>query len=213
MLELLIKGSIAYLLGSVSGALLTGRLFGGVDIRKLGSGNAGGTNALRTQGPLFALLVIVIDIGKGVLAVVLARTLPAFGGGDLPDHVLVGACGALAVVGHIWPVWHGFRGGKGAATLIGVYAAAAPMTLLVALPLWFACIALTGFVGLATMLAVTAAVAGVGALYPEEPGLWVMAGCLAALIVYAHRGNIARMRAGNENRMEKAMLFRRGRRQ
>lgn len=210
MLDLIVKATLAYLLGSISGALLTGKLRGGVDIRKVGSGNAGGTNALRTQGPLFALAVIVIDIGKGVLAVVLATQLPALGSAVLPPDRVIGACGAMAVVGHIFPLWHGFRGGKGAATLIGVYAAATPWVLAVVLPLWIVSVVLTGYVGLATMLAVVAAVAAVVWFYPDLPGLLAMATALALLIIYAHRGNIARLRAGTENRMARAMLFRRG---
>ena len=107
----------AYGRGSVSGALLVGRLRGGVDIRMLGSGNAGGTNALRTQGPWFALGVIVIDLGKGWLAAAwLPLAAARFGASALG---LPEACAFAAMLGHVWPLWHGFRGGKGAATLVG----------------------------------------------------------------------------------------------
>ena len=106
--------AVAYLLGSASGALLVGALRGGIDIRTLGSGNAGGTNALRTQGAGFALAVVVIDLGKGWIAAALLP-LAAARFGAVPAG-LPAACAFAAMVGHVWPVWHGFRGGKGAAT-------------------------------------------------------------------------------------------------
>ena len=106
----------AYLLGSLSGSLLLGKLRG-VDIRTQGSGNAGGTNAFRTQGAKFALGVVVVDIGKGALAAWLGLR---FAQADTAWLAYVVAF--AAVIGHVWPVWHGFRGGKGAATLIGAVA-------------------------------------------------------------------------------------------
>ena len=121
MLELGLKTLIAYLLGSLLGAMLIGALRG-VDIRETGSGNAGGTNALRTQGFWFAVGVALIDVGKGALAV---AWLPGWQPMGLPADPLVDrgwlavACGAAAVAGHIWPLWHEFRGGKGGATLLG----------------------------------------------------------------------------------------------
>jgi glycerol-3-phosphate acyltransferase PlsY len=159
MLELGAKVLIAYLLGSVSGSLLVGRLRGGVDIRTLGSGNAGGTNALRTQGLHFAFWVMLIDIGKGVLA---AAWLPH---ADLPlvsvdptiDRTwLTVACAAAVVIGHVYPLWYGFRGGKGAATLLGVLAGLDAAALAPVLAVWLIVVMLTGYVGLATMLAVAA---------------------------------------------------------
>ena len=110
----------AYLLGSLNGALLLGRLRG-VDIRTQGSGNAGGTNALRTQGPAFALGVVVIDVLKAWIAV---RVL----GGPGTTWLAVG-CGLAAVLGHVYPVFHGFRGGKGVATLLGTLLAVSPLLL------------------------------------------------------------------------------------
>lgn len=107
----------AYLLGSLSGSLLLGRRRG-VDIRTQGSGNAGGTNAFRTQGPAFGLGVVLIDIGKGVLAAWLARALaPTDSVFDPAAHGYAAVIAAM--LGHVWPLWHGFRGGKGAAPLVG----------------------------------------------------------------------------------------------
>jgi len=119
MIDLLIKVLLSYLLGSVSGSMVMGRVRH-VDIRQSGSGNAGGTNAFRTQGLRFALGVVVIDIGKGALAAGLLPWLGEVlaGPGTQPEQTAL-ACGFMAVVGHCYPVWHGFRGGKGAATAVG----------------------------------------------------------------------------------------------
>lgn len=124
MLELGVTTLLAYLLGSLIGSLIVGRLRGGVDIRNAGSGNPGGTNALRTQGAAFALWVVLIDAGKGWIAVAVLPDLrlPFVGIDPAIDRLwLTVACGAAVVVGHVYPVWYGFRGGKGAATLVGAH--------------------------------------------------------------------------------------------
>src|SRR5687768_3501188 len=137
---------VAYLLGSLSGSLLLGR-WRGVDIRTLGSGNAGGTNALRTQGWKFALGTVVVDVGKGALATWLALRY-----GHAAWVAL--AAGFAAVVGHVWPVFHGFRGGKGAGTLVGVLAVAWPTALAAVLATWVVAMVVGGYVGLSTVLGV-----------------------------------------------------------
>ena len=106
----------AYLIGSISGGLVLGRLRE-VDIRELGSGSAGGANALRTQGLTFALGVMLIDVGKGVLAAWLGRRFAPINGGS--NASLGYAATLAAMLGHAWPLWHGFRGGRGAAPLLG----------------------------------------------------------------------------------------------
>src|SRR5580693_5472058 len=154
MLELGVKILIAYLLGTLLGSLMLGRLRG-VDIRSMGSGNAGATNALRTQGKLFGFLVLCIDIVKGMLAVwwLPAASLPGVGiDPALPREWLTLACGFSVIVGHVYPVWFGFRGGKGAATMVGVIAAVDVRLLLPMLVSWFVVLVLWGYVGLATML-------------------------------------------------------------
>ncbi len=213
MNDLIIKAALSYLLGSVVGGLLVGRLRGGVDIRKVGSGNAGGTNALRTQGKQFAFWVLLIDIGKGWLATgVLARWSmtelePA---GDWQGWV-VAACGVAVMLGHIYPLWYGLRGGKGVATLIGAVLGIGPWLLIPMLLTWLAAVALWGYVGLASMLgAVALAVAiAVSAASPRTPLLTF--GVLSALLItYTHRANIARMRAGAEPRARRLWLLGRG---
>ena len=192
---------LAYLLGSISGSLLLGKLRG-IDIRTIGSGNAGGTNALRTQGIKFALGTVLVDIGKGALGTWLAlRLLPA----GLAAAWLYG-CVLAAVVGHVWPAFHGFRGGKGAATLVGGLAVVWPQVLLPAFIVWLVSLAWGGYVGLATMLAgislvLVALIQGSDA---SRLGFSIVA---AALLVFTHRSNITRLRAGTESRFERVRVL------
>lgn len=193
----------AYLLGSLSGSLLLGRLRG-VDIRRLGSGNAGGTNALRTQGWKFALGTVLVDVGKGALAAWLALR---FGGGSawLPY-----AAGGAAMLGHVYPVFHGFRGGKGAGTLVGVLLVLWPLAVVVMIGAWLLVLAASGYVGLSTVLA------GIGlvplALATQAgPARLVFVLGVAVFLVFTHRSNLARLRAGTEPRFERARLLRRSR--
>jgi glycerol-3-phosphate acyltransferase PlsY len=208
MLELGIKTLLAYLLGSLIGSLIVGRLRGGVDIRTLGSGNPGGTNALRTQGWAFAVWVIVIDAGKGWLAAAVVPDLALFGPDPAVDRLwLTVACAAAVVVGHVYPVWYGFRGGKGAATLVGVLLGLKPVALVPVLVVWLLVVMISGFVGLATMVATAAFPAYIAGLDPSSALLAF--GCAMVLFVcYTHRSNIERMRAGTENRAQRLWLLR-----
>jgi glycerol-3-phosphate acyltransferase PlsY len=210
MLELGVKILVAYLLGTLLGSLILGRLRG-VDIRSMGSGNAGATNALRTQGKLFGFLVLLIDVAKGVFAVwwLPAAVLPAVGiDPGLPREWLTLACGFAVIVGHVYPVWFSFRGGKGAATVAGVVAAVDLRLLLPLLVSWFVVLLLTGYVGLATMLSGVALVIAVYVLEPDNVPLLSFCALVTLFVVYTHRGNIARMRAGQENRVRRLWLFR-----
>ena len=212
MLELGVKFLISYFIGSLMGALIVGRLRGGVDIRTMGSGNAGGTNALRTQGLLFALGVVVIDVGKGVVG---AGLVPGL---DLPlvpaDPAisrtwLTLCCSAAAVFGHVWPIYHRFRGGKGAATLMGTLIILGPVLLLPLLLTWAVVFVLFGYVGLATMSAAVAVPVYVAVVHwPEQLPLLIYCAVMAGFVIRWHRSNIQRMREGTENRVTKAMLFR-----
>jgi acyl phosphate:glycerol-3-phosphate acyltransferase len=209
--ELLIKMLASYLMGSIVGGLLVGRLRGGVDIRTLGSGNAGGTNALRTQGKSFALWVLVIDIGKGWLAtgVLAPAILPGIVTASTDLRVwIAAACGVSAIVGHVYPLWHGFRGGKGVATLVGVVAGINAWLLAPMLLTWLGAVVLVGFVGLASMLAAASLPVYVQAAGIEPgPPMTTFGVLVTALLVFTHRGNIARMRAGTEPRARRLWLF------
>jgi glycerol-3-phosphate acyltransferase PlsY len=205
--EFLVKILVSYLLGSIVGSLVVGRLRGGVDIRTLGSGNAGGTNALRTQGKAFAFWVMLIDIGKGWMAARVVASWPVAAAADLGDW-LPAACGLAAIAGHVYPVWHGFRGGKGVATLVGVVLGINLWLLVPMLLTWLVAVVLTGFVGLGSMLAACSIPVFVveGGIEPRVP-LVVFGAVATAMIVFTHRGNIARMRAGTEPRARRLWFF------
>jgi glycerol-3-phosphate acyltransferase PlsY len=215
MLELSVKFLISYFIGSIVGSMLVGRLSGGIDIRNLGSGNAGGTNALRTQGLGFALAVVVIDVGKGVVA---AGIVPGLGLWLVPADAEISriwltlCCSAAAVIGHVWPMWHDFRGGKGAATLVGTLIVLAPATILPILIVWASTLVMFGYVGLATVSAGIAAPVYLAVTrLPEDQPVFIYCVVLALYLLFSHRSNIERMWRGNESRFSRAMIFRKGR--
>lgn len=200
-----------YLLGSISGSLVLGR-FASVDIRTMGSGNAGGTNALRTVGWKFALGVVFIDIGKGAVAAGLVPLAATALVASPPEIAVMAASGGLAaVLGHVWPVYFRFRGGKGAGTAVGAIAVAAPWCLAPLLLVWVVTVVGTGYVGLATILAGLSLVPSMWLLGPDPlpPALGVLAIALAVLLIFTHRSNLTRMLNRTENRFEKARLLRR----
>jgi glycerol-3-phosphate acyltransferase PlsY len=202
MTDLLIKVALAYLLGSVSGSMVMGA-FRRVDIRESGSGNAGGTNAFRTQGFRFALGVVIVDIGKGALA---AWGLPAIDlglpGGQVANMYQQLACGFAAVVGHCYPLWYGFRGGKGAATAVGALLVIEPVVILPMLITWLVVLMLTGWVGLGTMLAALSLIPAFVLLRAPAPAV-LFAILLAGFVVFTHRSNIRKMLNGSEYRFER----------
>jgi glycerol-3-phosphate acyltransferase PlsY len=210
-----LKVIAAYLLGSVVGSLVVGRLRGGIDIRKLGSGNAGSTNALRTQGAAFAIPVIIIDVAKGWFA---ARWLPEIAlpgvapSTGAPALWLPAACAFAAILGHVFPVWHGFRGGKGVATLVGAFAGLDPLLLLPLISTWLGLVMVSGYVGLASIAASLGLVVYLlirdGLVFTPELGFTI---ACAALVLFTHRGNLRRMRAGTEPRAKKLWLLGRAR--
>lgn len=215
MIELPLKAVISYLLGSIVGSLLVGKVRGGVDIRDQGSGNAGGTNALRTQGKWFAFWVMVIDVGKGWVAT------GYLAGAQIPDIApapadwrvwSVAVCGIAVMLGHVYPLWHGFRGGKGVATLVGAVLGAAPTFLVPVLMIWLVAVILFGFVGLGSILgAMTFVAAAATSGGPTRLPLLAFAVLSAALIAYTHRSNITRMMTGTEPRARRLWLLGSGR--
>lgn len=211
MLDLGLKIVAAYLLGSVMGGLILRSLVGGADIRQEGSGNAGATNALRTRGKGFGAAVALVDVVKGAVA---AGLLPLIALPGLePATELVGGwvpalCAMAAVFGHIWPIWHGFRGGKGAATLVGTLIVIEPMALLPVFGVWILCLILTGYVGLATVLAAVAAPVYALFVGGVESILFTFAGVMCLTIIYTHRSNLQRLARGTEARFDSVMLFR-----
>ena len=213
MLELGVKFLISYFIGSLMGAMIIGKLRGGVDIRTMGSGNAGGTNALRTQGKLFAVGVVVIDIGKGVIG---AGVIPELNVPFVPEDPMISrtwltiCCSMAAVLGHVWPIYHGFKGGKGAGTFIGTLMILGPHLIIGVLLVWAGVLVVSGFVGLATMSATTALPIYLGlGLQLEDQPMFIYTSVMAMLIIFWHRSNIQRMRDGTENRNTGVMIFRR----
>lgn len=204
---LLAKLIASYLLGSIVGSLVLGKLRG-VDIRTQGSGNAGATNALRTQGKAFAIGTALIDFGKGVLAAALIAPIAFDAAGPLTLIETQLACGLAASLGHCYPVFHGFRGGKGAGTLFGMLAFLFPWVALVVLGLWLLVLTTTGYVGLGTVIA-GIAFPIVLVLIQGWPGgmLTGLAVAAAALLVFTHRSNLARIAAGSEHRFERARVL------
>ena len=178
---------VGYLLGSIPFGIILTRLFGVGDLRSIGSGNIGATNVLRTGRKGLALATLLLDLAKGYIAVCLAASLP---GGDP-------ALGGLAaVIGHCFPVWLKFRGGKGVATLMGVSLGLAWGIGGVYAAVWIAVLALTRISSLGGICAAVAApVAALALGWPEfVPAL----AFLALLVLWLHRANIARLRAGSE---------------
>jgi glycerol-3-phosphate acyltransferase PlsY len=193
--------SLAYLLGSIPFGYLLVRLSGGGDVRRTGSGGTGATNVSRRAGKRVGVLTLLLDALKGAAAVLLARALLGAG-----DGWWVCAAGVAAVLGHVFPVWLRFRGGKGVATGLGVFLVLAPLATLCALAVFVVVVWLWRYVSLGSMAGAAAlplAVWALGALgiggRPSAPVLAVAAAG-AALIVLMHRANIGRLMRGEESR-------------
>ena len=201
MLALVLSLIGSYFLGSIPFGLLAARLKG-MDIRKHGSGNIGATNVWRVCGWRYGLPVFVLDVLKGVAAVWLARWLAVRFSGD------VAWCGIVAamacIIGHSFPVWLGFKGGKGVATSLGVFLGLMPVPSLIALVLWVAIFKMSGYVSLASIVAAVALPAAAIAMQLMQRGYgWPVSGfavVIGLLVILRHRSNIGRLRAGTENR-------------
>ena len=210
MIELILKGALSYLLGSIVGSLAVARLTGGADIRTLGSGNAGATNALRTQGRKVALVVLVIDLAKGWIATAMVATWAMPAGITAASTALAAwsapVCGLAVMLGHVYPLWYGFRGGKGVATLLGAVLGIKARLLLPMILTWLAAAIAFGYVGLASILGAVALAVALALTRSGTP-LLVFGVLSALLILYTHRSNLARMRAGTESRARRLWLF------
>jgi glycerol-3-phosphate acyltransferase PlsY len=187
----------AYAVGSLSFGLWLARTQG-VDLRRVGSRSAGATNVLRTVGRLFALVVLVLDAAKGALAVSVARLVT-------DDSRLVAGAAVAVVAGHVWPVWAGFRGGKGVATLAGAYLILAPVAVLWSGVLFVCTVAMSRYVSLASIVAAAALPVGT-LLLDGRPWITVAALGLAVLVIWCHRTNIARLFDGTEYRVGEGLV-------
>jgi glycerol-3-phosphate acyltransferase PlsY len=210
VIELIVKVIAAYLLGGLMGGDVMRALLGGGDLRSAGSGNVGATNALRTRGPKFALGVLVIDIGKGVLAVLLIPALPwpLHEGTVFPQLWIADACGVAVALGHCYPAFKKFVGGKGVATLAGVFAALLPIAFLWMLGAFVLVTMVSGYVGLASVVAAVTALFFVGCFgagFSSVTGVFTLA--MALLVLFKHRENVSRIVAGTEHRFERARVL------
>ncbi len=197
---------VCYLVGAIPFGLLIGRIIGGVDIRTVGSGNIGATNVSRILGKRWGYTAFALDVAKGLLPVaVVGQTLGE--GAWLSGHpdALTIAAGAAAILGHIFPIYLGFKGGKGVATSCGVLAYLSPVGTAIALTAWLAMVGIWRYVSLGSITAalvflVYIVIAEVRAEWPS-PALAVFGFIVVALVIVRHRPNIQRLLAGTENKI------------
>ncbi len=184
---------LAYLLGSISSAVVIARVMGLPDPRDIGSKNPGATNILRYGGKMAAVLTLAGDILKGAIPVLVARALTA-------DAVIITLCGFAAFLGHLFPVFFGFRGGKGVATALGVWFALNPWVGLALLVTWVLMALLFRYSSLAALTASAAAPLYVAWLSPGTPALATMI-VMSAILIFRHRSNIRNLIAGTETKI------------
>ncbi len=190
----------AYLLGSIPNAVWIGKRFYGVDVREHGSHNAGATNTLRVLGPRAALPVFLLDVLKGFLAVSLAHLSAYEAGSDAIFNLKI-ALVAAAVTGHILPVFAGFRGGKGVATLVGSVLGVYPPAVLLCLLLFVIILATTHYVSLGSICGGIAFPVFVIWLFGERSVSLIIFSCvIAVLLIFTHRKNIRRLLSGTESK-------------
>lgn len=185
--------ALAYLLGSIPFSYLVARRFGVQDVRKVGSGNVGATNVMRSAGKTAGILALVLDAGKGALAAFLAQRL--IGGSVAPP-----LAASAAVIGHMYPVWLRFRGGKGVATGAGAFFPMAPRAALFAVLVFALTAAATRYVSLGSV-AGTIALAALAFAFGAPRPVWLSAAFMGALIVFKHRANLSRIFRGTESRL------------
>jgi glycerol-3-phosphate acyltransferase PlsY len=195
----LLAVAIGYLAGSIPFAFLAGRLIAGIDIRRSGSGNVGATNVLRTSGVATAVCVMLLDMGKGAGAVFWVERLAGVGAAPA-------AAGVAAVVGHIFPVWLRFRGGKGVATAAGVFSVLTPLAMAPVAAIFVLTVWLTRFVSLGSLVA-TVALGPIALVLGAGAAVVSAAVAAALLILFRHRSNIGRLRAGTERRLGQRMAL------
>ena len=184
---------LAYLIGSVPFALIVAKRWGAPDLRRVGSGNLGATNVLRASGITAGVLVAMLDAAKGAAGVLLASRLD--GSGATPA-----VAGLAAIVGHVYPVWLRFRGGKGVATACGVFTALAPIAMAPALIVFLIAAWATKYISVGSVVA-SAALPPIAYVLGSPMPIVVAAGVAAALIVFRHRSNLARVWLGTERRI------------
>lgn len=204
MLEILISLVLAYLLGSIPTAVWIGRWLYDTDVREHGSGNAGATNTIRVLGVKVGVPVLLIDVFKGFLAVYIAGRFSRMAGFSEPSPYHMVAAAALAVIGHTLPIFAGFRGGKGVATLLGVGIGLFPAAAWTALGVFIVVVSITRYVSLASISAGISFPLLIFFVFPPSPPHWlyyILGITVALFLPYTHRKNIRRLLNGTESKL------------
>ena len=199
LLSILIVIVAGYLLGSISTGVVLSRLFAKTDIRSQGSGNAGTTNMLRVLGRRMALFTFIGDMLKGIIAVFIGKWLI---GGELGG--LLGVVGA--VLGHYYPLYFGFKGGKGIATSFGSLLFVFPVQALLAFAVFLILVAVTHYVSVGSIAAAITLPLLIVITHFQEPTLWIITVCIGASVVWRHRANIKRLMNHTENKLDFSTL-------
>ena len=190
----------SYLLGSIPFGYLLVRIFRGEDVRRSGSGNIGATNVSR-KSPALGAFTLLLDAAKGFFAVEIAAAYPGFGASDVRIHRLMAASALFAIIGHMFPIWLGFRGGKGVATAFGAFVRLAPIAVLVAIAIFILTVLVSRRISLGSIVS--------AALFPtivwllnlsRDPVVLLLVGTSALLIIARHYQNILRLLSGEEPR-------------
>jgi len=193
---------VAYFIGSIPTALLISRSFFGIDIRNYGSGNMGATNAFRVLGAKWGTLIMVLDILKGMSAVALCYFIPDYIGNDLQQTNFMIALGLGAVIGHIFPIFAQFKGGKGVATLLGMLLAVQPVVAVACVGVFVTVLFLTRYVSLSSILGAIMLPISVIWIWNEDVLTYrIFAVLVAFLVILTHQKNIGRLIKGAENRV------------
>lgn len=193
---------LAYLIGSIPTSVWVSQYFFGIDIREYGSGNAGATNVYRVLGPKWGTAVMIVDMIKGMLAVKLALLLPQYAGHDTKFLNLQIVLGLAAVIGHVFPIWADFRGGKGVATLFGLVVGISPWTALCCSGVFLAVLYLTRFVSLSSIFASIAFPVFILVIFNVDNEIYrVFAIAVALMVVLTHQKNIGRLLRGSESKV------------
>lgn len=210
--ELILLLFASYVTGSIPTGIIMGKVVKGIDIREHGSGNAGATNVFRVLGWKYALIVVAFDVFKGWLPTAVYAT--SLQGLPIQDTGVVQIlCGFAAVLGHIYTIFAGFKGGKGVGTVGGMLIALFPTAVPLCLIVFAAALILTGYVSVGSILASISLpiflfiLPPLGLADPAPLSLLVFSLLIPWFIIFTHRSNISRLRHGNENRFEKAMIF------
>ena len=193
---------LAYLIGSIPTAVWISKSVFGIDIRDYGSGNAGATNTFRILGSKWGSIVMFVDVTKGIIATSLYIFIPFYLSDELARTNFMIALGMMSILGHIFPIWANFRGGKGVATLLGMALAIQPMVALICLGVFLITLLSTRFVSLSSMLAGVAFMVLILFIFHEKETVYRLFAIIVALmVVITHQKNIGRLLRGTENKV------------